>query len=47
VISKRLLAGRTVLNVMAETCPEGFTSATAGLEDLYFSTLLSHRRQAA
>lgn len=47
VISKRLLAGRTVLNVMAETCPEGFTSVTAGLEDLYFSTLLSHRRQAA
>ncbi|PTA50642.1 ABC transporter ATP-binding protein [Shewanella morhuae] len=47
VISKRLLAGRTVLNVMAETCPEGFIPATAGLEDLYFSTLHSHRRQAA
>lgn len=47
VISKRLFAGRTVLNVMAETCPEGFTPATAGLEDLYFSTLYSHRRQAA
>jgi ABC-2 type transport system ATP-binding protein len=47
VISKRLLAGRTVLNVMAETCPEGFTPTTAGLEDLYFSTLHSHRRQAA
>ncbi|UXK07326.1 ABC transporter ATP-binding protein [Shewanella putrefaciens] len=47
VISKRLFAGRTVLNVMAETCPEGFTPATAGLEDLYFSTLHSHRRQAA
>jgi hypothetical protein len=31
VISKRLLAGRTVLNVMAETCPEGFTPATACL----------------
>lgn len=47
VISKRLFAGRTVLNVMAETCPEGFTPVTAGLEDLYFSTLHSHRRQAA
>lgn len=47
VISKRLFAGRTVLNVMAETCPEGFIPATAGLEDLYFSTLHSHRRQAA
>ncbi|QYX66222.1 ABC transporter ATP-binding protein [Shewanella putrefaciens] len=47
VISKRLFAGRTVLNVMAETCPEGFTPAIAGLEDLYFSTLHSHRRQAA
>lgn len=47
VISKRLLAGRTVLNVMADTCPEGFAPAAAGLEDLYFSTLHSHRRQAA
>ncbi|NMD50212.1 ABC transporter ATP-binding protein [Shewanella sp. DNRA4] len=47
VISKRLLAGRTILNVMADTCPEGFTPAAAGLEDLYFSTLHSHRHQAA
>lgn len=47
VISKRLLAGRTVLNVMADTCPDGFVPASAGLEDLYFSTLHSHRHGQA
>ena len=47
VISKRLLAGRTVLNVMADTCPDGFAPASAGLEDLYFSTLHCHRHGQA
>lgn len=47
VISKRLLAGRTVLHVMSDTCPEGFTAARAGLEDLYFSTLHRHRNGQA
>ncbi|QSX38435.1 ABC transporter ATP-binding protein [Shewanella sedimentimangrovi] len=47
VISKRLLAGRTVLNVLSDTCPEGFAPTKAGLEDLYFSTLHSHRTAQA
>lgn len=47
VISKRLFAGRTVLNVMSDQCPEGFAPASAGLEDLYFSTLHSHRNGQA
>lgn len=47
VISKRLFAGRTVLNVLSDTCPEGFSGTDAGLEELYFSTLHSHRKSAA
>ena len=47
VISKRLFAGRTVLNVMAETCPDQFEATDAGLEDLYFTTLHNHRQQVA
>ena len=47
VISKRLLAGKTIINVLAESCPEGFSSANADLEDLYFSTLHNHRNQTA
>ncbi|MCL1037679.1 ABC transporter ATP-binding protein [Shewanella corallii] len=47
VISKRLFAGRTVLNVMADTCPDQFEATDAGLEDLYFSTLHNHRQQVA
>lgn len=43
VISKRLLAGRTVLHVMAESQPEGFEATDANLEDVYFSTLHSAR----
>lgn len=43
VIAKRLFAGRTVLHVWADSAPEGFTQATPGLEDLYFSTLHRHR----
>lgn len=46
VIAKRLFAGRTVLHVYAEQAPEGFTPAVAGLEDVYFSTLSSHRQAA-
>ncbi|MBL4673756.1 MAG: ABC transporter ATP-binding protein [Arenicella sp.] len=39
VISKRLLAGQTVLHVLADDAPEGFEQASATLEDVYFSTL--------
>ncbi|KXI28007.1 ABC transporter ATP-binding protein [Paraglaciecola hydrolytica] len=44
VISKRLFAGKTVLHVLAPEAPEGFESAPATLEDVYFSTL--HRSRA-
>jgi len=44
VISKRLFAGRTVLNVFAMTQPEGFEPTPADLEDVYFSAL-HHARQ--
>ena len=48
VISKRLFAGRTVLNVFAISQPQGFDAAPAGLEDVYFSTLFNSRqRQSA
>ncbi|WP_337842702.1 ABC transporter ATP-binding protein [Rheinheimera sp.] len=47
VIAKRLFAGRTVLHVYAEQAPEGFAATPAGLEDVYFSTLASHRQQHA
>jgi ABC-2 type transport system ATP-binding protein len=43
VISKRLLAGQTVLHVLADEAPEGFEKASATLEDVYFSTLHSAR----
>ena len=43
VISKRLFAGQTVLNVLADEAPEGFDSAPASLEDVYFSTLHQSR----
>lgn len=44
VISKRLFAGRTVLNVFAMAQPEGFEPTPADLEDVYFSAL-HHARQ--
>jgi hypothetical protein len=47
VISKRLFAGRTVVHVMAEMPPDGFESAPANLEDVYFSTLHKQRSNAA
>ncbi|GHF84724.1 ABC transporter ATP-binding protein [Thalassotalea marina] len=46
VISKRLFAGQTIIHVMAEQAPEGFETAPANLEDVYFSTLHSHRSAA-
>lgn len=47
VISKRLFAGKTVLHVLAETAPDGFESAPATLEDVYFSTLHRSRSNQA
>ena len=47
VLSTRLLAGRTVLHVLADADPgDGFAPVDAGLEDVYFSTL-AHARRAA
>lgn len=46
VISKRLFAGRTVINVLADAPPEGFESTPATLEDVYFSTLHASRNTA-
>lgn len=43
VISKRLFAGQTIIHVMADQAPEGFETTPANLEDVYFSTLHSHR----
>ncbi len=48
VISKRLFAGRTVLNVFAISQPHGFSPCAANLEDVYFSCLHQARqRQSA
>ena len=47
VIATRLSGGRTVVHVLADAPPgEGFTPATAGLEDVYFATLAAQRRAA-
>jgi len=46
VISKRLLAGRTVLHVLSDAAPTGFESTPANLEDVYFSTLIASRNAA-
>ena len=44
VIATRLRSGRTVIRVLADASPGvGFTPVEAGLEDVYFSTLHSHR----
>jgi ABC-type multidrug transport system ATPase subunit len=43
IISKRLFAGRTIVHVLANSPPQGFDSAPANLEDVYFSTLHSQR----
>ncbi|CAM2005648.1 ABC transporter ATP-binding protein [Acanthopleuribacter pedis] len=46
VISKRLSAGRTVVHVLADQEPQGFSAVNPDLEDVYFSTLFSHRGAA-
>ncbi|TXH97388.1 MAG: ABC transporter ATP-binding protein [Rheinheimera sp.] len=45
VISKRLFAGRTVLNVFAISQPVGFSPCAANLEDVYFSCLHQTRQR--
>lgn len=48
VISTRLVAGRTVIHVLADHSPgAGFEPVTGGLEDVYFSTLSASRRVSA
>jgi ABC-type multidrug transport system ATPase subunit len=45
VISTRLFAGRTVINVLSDTSPgTGFEPVRGGLEDVYFSTLAASRQ---
>jgi ABC-type multidrug transport system ATPase subunit len=44
VIATRLRAGRTVIRVLADASPGvGFAAVEAGLEDVYFATLHTHR----
>ncbi|PCI68018.1 MAG: multidrug ABC transporter ATP-binding protein [Gammaproteobacteria bacterium] len=45
VISKRLFVGQTIVHVLADSAPQGFDSAPANLEDVYFSTLHQNRHQ--
>jgi len=48
VISTRLRAGRTVIHVLADAAPEpGFEPVESQLEDLYFATLSTSRREIA
>ena len=47
IISGRLIAGKHVIHVMADTSPEGFEQAPANLEDVYFSTLHNSRAATA
>lgn len=47
VISKRLFAGQTLLNVFSSQAPDGFEAVPADLEDVYFSTLHTHRNSHA
>ncbi len=48
VISTRLFAGRTVINVLADSAPgPGFEPVRGGLEDVYFSTLAASRQAAS
>ncbi|HEY4940828.1 MAG TPA: ABC transporter ATP-binding protein [Rhizomicrobium sp.] len=47
VISTRLVGGQTVVHIVSDADPgNGFAAVEAGLEDVYFSTLI-HSRQAA
>jgi len=48
LLSTRLLAGRTVVHILADQDPgDGFTPIAAGLEDVYFAALSDARRVAA
>ncbi|MGN6183689.1 MAG: ABC transporter ATP-binding protein [Thermoanaerobaculia bacterium] len=44
VISTKLVGGKTVVHVVSDTQPEGFTPVIASLEDVYFSTIRSSRK---
>jgi hypothetical protein len=47
LLSTRLAAGRTVIHILSEHDPgNGFAAANAGLQDVYFSTLVGARRAA-
>jgi len=47
ILSTRLFAGQTILHILSDGDPgDGFAPVEAGLEDVYFSTLL-HARSAA
>ena len=47
VISTRLFAGRTVIHVISDTDPgQGFEPVREDMEDVYFSTLSTHRKAA-
>ncbi|WP_426167558.1 ABC transporter ATP-binding protein [Sandarakinorhabdus sp. DWP1-3-1] len=44
VISNRLFAGRTIINILADSDPgDGFAPVTGSLEDVYFATLSRSR----
>jgi ABC-type multidrug transport system ATPase subunit len=48
VISTRLLAGRTLVNVVADAAPgDGFAPVPATLEDVYFAAIAARRQDAA
>ncbi|MEI9886267.1 MAG: ABC transporter ATP-binding protein [Rhizomicrobium sp.] len=47
VISTRLVGGHTVVHIVADSDPgNGFAAVEAGLEDVYFSTLINARQAA-
>ena len=46
VISTRLYSGETIVHVLADKQPKGFTAVEGGLEDVYFATLSTLRRAA-
>ncbi len=47
ILSTRLFAGRTVVHILSDRDPgNGFTTADAGLQEVYFSTLAQSRRAA-
>ena len=47
VISTRLVGGQTAVHIIADSDPgNGFATVEAGLEDVYFSTLINARRAA-